>query len=60
MCDNCLKLLKENNKLKDEVETLVVYLTNVKERYDILKDNYDNLKEKYDILQENLKIGCQN
>ena len=42
MCDNCLKLLEENNKLKDEVETLVAYLIDVKERY-------DNLKEKCDI-----------
>lgn len=60
MCDNCLKFLEENNKLKDKIKTLVVYLTDVKERYDILKDNYDNLKEKHDILQENLKIDCQN
>ena len=52
MCDNCLKLLKENNKLKDEIETLIVYLGDVKERY-------DNLKEKYDNLKENLKIDCQ-
>ena len=45
MCDNCLKLLEENNKLKDKVETLVIYLADVTERYDNLKEKYDNLQE---------------